>query len=579
MSAEMLSLLAAAGNGLNTSNGDPDYPFLERLAAEAGFATQIQPLSRAIYVDATTTVPLADRNGSIAAPHATISAAVASAAFVDGTAILIAPGSYPENVTILPPARRNIALVAISPGTVQINPAAGNAVAYAPTGPVLAGAPARLILAGVRFAAAAGFGAVVLGTGLADTGAEVALLDSSDDSALGSLFTACREGRSVNNQSTAPQVWRSCLTAALVGGRNSDAATGVTFDWDGATLAANAPFFVGVAGGGLAILSGGSYAVITHNAQSRVTATAAVQVNTYAATLSMFDGVAPAVDYAPAVIFGGRADTRINLGTLPNTPAGLTATPVYDLRGAIVADLVVNSADTVAGGRLIDARGAEIAAASLAGGASAFTLSLRGGAILPSPLVFAANSGVDRDRVAARNVALVAGANVFTFGAGVLPGEPAFPGGVTYTFSWGQRTPVAAVVDVPVISADTDTGFTLTLGAGGAATGDILLSRTTPLARRAWVAAPLSTRPIAWFCKRCSSTGTSSPARRRAPGPSAMASATARSTRARPCIASGRKTRRGSSEGPSTGPRFRCGAGCRGSAENSARPAAPTGAA
>lgn len=61
----------------------------------------IQPLENLTYVDAGTTVPLADRDGSIAAPYGTIQAAIDAGHF--SIMFLKSPISAPSDVVVIPP--------------------------------------------------------------------------------------------------------------------------------------------------------------------------------------------------------------------------------------------------------------------------------------------------------------------------------------------------------------------------------------------------------------------------------------------------------------------------------------------
>lgn len=92
------------------SQSSTQSPLLSDVVDVAGLAEML-PLSRARYVDVGTTVPAAERNGTIARPFATIQAAVD--VLTSGGLVLIAPGTYTEP-SVAVPAGRVIAFVGLS---------------------------------------------------------------------------------------------------------------------------------------------------------------------------------------------------------------------------------------------------------------------------------------------------------------------------------------------------------------------------------------------------------------------------------------------------------------------------------
>lgn len=99
-----------------------------------GVSGAFGPLSRELYVDAGTTVPAADRDGSILAPFATIAAALAVAVLLPAGPVVIniTAGTYAENI-VLPP-RNALTLQGSGPAaTIVTGQAGAAALSWAPT--------------------------------------------------------------------------------------------------------------------------------------------------------------------------------------------------------------------------------------------------------------------------------------------------------------------------------------------------------------------------------------------------------------------------------------------------------------
>ena len=96
------------------------WALIRRLIATAsGSGVSVKPLSRAWYVDAGTTTPLASQTGSAGAPFSSISGALTAlgpaASEPDATtlfSLLVVPGTYTENPTI--PPGRTLEIVAVA---------------------------------------------------------------------------------------------------------------------------------------------------------------------------------------------------------------------------------------------------------------------------------------------------------------------------------------------------------------------------------------------------------------------------------------------------------------------------------
>lgn len=406
------------------------------------------PLPLVLFIAAG--APAAGADGSPGKPFPTFAAAIASSRFVDGASLWAAPGTYTETVTI-PAARRNISIVGM--GNVKLAPSAGQAIVYSPTGAYSASNLPLLRVQNVTLVGGAGLdGVVVDGSGLASTGAHVAIENVDDQTPDGSSLVGCNLIEVQQSRFTGRLAIRQSNRALVDGVTVDDTVSGLVLEYD-----ASAAGIVSSHNG--YVVQDSKLGKIGHNNEAKVFCDKGVTATDYAGSLSR-DG-----NFVPGVTFHGTITNEMDLNSLPDT-AGAAVAPVYDLRNAVISSLVVNSADTT--GASIDAKGSTVSAFDGSGGAQAFTIYFNGG-LLPPTLAIDNNTLVGRDLTVLRSFVIAASpapGTPFAFNVGVLAGVPRWPTGVLLSFAVAQRSAVAAVADIVRFSNDSSVGFIVTSDAG-----------------------------------------------------------------------------------------------------------------
>lgn len=120
-----------AGQEMNLPVPGRASPLRVRAIDGTSLGALIPPLSTVIFADANTAVPVAEQNGSIAAPFASLAAAIAEVpdAFANGRTIMLTPGDYGAPVPI---GSKSITFMGLAqPGsldqpTIQVEPDASS---------------------------------------------------------------------------------------------------------------------------------------------------------------------------------------------------------------------------------------------------------------------------------------------------------------------------------------------------------------------------------------------------------------------------------------------------------------------
>lgn len=127
--AEILAFAPTNFDGWTYAESTTDHTgFRWNVTTKAWETVTPNPFSLALYVDGGTATLVSDQNGSVGRPFSTIAAAVA--AMTDNTAILVMPGTYPENIVWRD--LENTALVGVDASSVVISPAVGDAFSWTP---------------------------------------------------------------------------------------------------------------------------------------------------------------------------------------------------------------------------------------------------------------------------------------------------------------------------------------------------------------------------------------------------------------------------------------------------------------
>lgn len=385
--------------------------------------------------------------GDISRPYATLAAALATC--VAGDSILVAPGLYQEAVVV--PPGGSLTLRGLDPETTRIQPSAGAALSWAPTG------NHALRVEGLTLAS--GPGAAALDASQGGTVANSATLILRDVRLVGgSVGLRCEMiGRVEALHCTGVAADEGGLGVQL-----ENVASAALTDWTGSaylTVDPGAPL-------GVCELRGGSFPVLAQGGACKVVSDASASIDSYDAT--QLEG--------PALL-----QTRATIGELLVTIApGNSAS--FDLSCARVGSLVVTREESGGGAATVAARGAIIDTVALVNTTnSPLNLDIRSGSY--GALTFDAGCCVDRDNdsisgLSVPSVASGGSGHVFRYRSAPIANVPPFPAGVPYVVSAQAMQPSTVAGEAVVASGHGDDRFTLVNSKSSVQTANVMLVRS-----------------------------------------------------------------------------------------------------